>query len=491
MCIMLNCLSPFWKQTWMASTVLFLNVGQGLVLGYMSILTAALSAPDSSIKTDLASISWLAAPFAPAAIIGGLSSCFFMGWQGRRKAYILFNIPGIIGLLLTYFAQNYLTLLIARILLGITGGGLHSVSIVAIAEYVHPKYRCMFLNCKTVFFSSGITIVHALGHYIHWRRAAVMILIPHILSFIMAFMWTESPAWFASKKRFEECKDAFFWIRGRSNSSKWEVKEMIKAQRERLSNNKKLTNRIYFLELLKKITRSDFLKPFLIGVCAVIVMEMSGRHTYPAYALQFMADIVGSQTQYYYYYTISLDLIIIVSAICSSILVRIINIRPLLFCTGFSALVALFLGCIYLFLVSLDVISNDRPWIVILLFIVYFFLSNLGCTPIPITLAAEIFPLEHRVLATSLLSTFACVILMVNLKIVPYLLVQIKAYGTFAIFGTSTTIGLVALYFILPETKNKTLQEIEDYFYNRNLKNKNDNDLNDDYDLKIVNDEEI
>ncbi|XP_059047216.1 facilitated trehalose transporter Tret1-like [Achroia grisella] len=488
MCNILNCFSPFWKQIWTASTVLILNIGQGLILGYQSILIAALSAPDSPIKTDVASISWLTASFAPAALTGGLLSCFFLGWLGRKKSFILFTLPAIIGLLLTYFAQNYISLLIGRMLNGLTSGGLHSIGIVSIAEYVHPKYRCMFLNLKTATITSGVAIIHGLGTYLHWRAGAIVILIPHGVAFGMATLWTESPSWYASKKRFDECEDSFYWIRGRSNSCKCEVKELIKAQRERLSNDKKIIRRVYILQLLSKITRKDFLKPLLISIIAIIIMEMSGRHVFPSYALQFMSDIIGPQTEYHYYYTVILDLIITIGAICSSALVRLIKVRTLLFTTGFTALTALFLACIYFFLVSKGIISNDRPWIVVLLLVVYFFFANLGCSPIPIALAGEIFPLEYRAVGNCMVVVFGSVILMVSLKIIPYLLIEIKAYGTFASFGAITALGLFILYFILPETKNKTLQEIEDYFSNRSVQHKNVSEIDDTENQKIIND---
>ncbi|XP_052753111.1 facilitated trehalose transporter Tret1-like [Galleria mellonella] len=484
MCNILNCVSPFWKQMWMASTVLIVNVGLGLVLGYMSILIAALSVPDSPIKIDPSSMSWLTASFAPAILLGHLIASYIMGSIGRKPVYILSHLPSFASLLLTYFAKNYISLLIGRILIGITVGGIQAISIIAIAECVHPKYRCMILNLKTVFFTSGTTIVHALGGHFHWRIAAIMILTPFIVSFVMAFMWPESPAWFASKKRFEDCEDAFFWIRGRSNSSKCEIKELIKAQRERLLNDKRTVNRIHLTELRRQISKRDFLKPLLICICAVAVMEMSGRHTFPTYALQFIAEIMGSQSNNYY--VLCLDLIIIVSAICSSILVRIVNIRTLLFSTGSAALITLFVTCIYLALASNGIISNDRAWIVILLFVIYLFLVNLGCSPIPMSLAGEMFPLEHRVTSHCILGTFICGTLMVCLKVFPYLLIQVKIYGTLAISGILTAIGLAVLYFILPETRNKTLQEIEDIFYK---KNENEHEFEDDVNRKIVNEE--
>ncbi|KAM3959879.1 facilitated trehalose transporter Tret1-like [Aphomia sociella] len=213
-------------------------------------------------------------------------------------------------------------------------------------------------------------------------------------------------------------------------------------------------------------------------------MEASGRHFFPTYALQFMTEFLGSQN-HVHYYTLVLDLIITISVSCSSILVRMMKVRTLLFFTGFSALVVLFLGCTYIFLASNDVISKDRPWIAVLLFLVYFILINLGCAPISLALLAEVFPLAHRLTAV-----VATLLLIFTLKITPYLLIDVKTHGTFGIFGAITAIALLILYFVLPETKGKTLQEIEDYFTKRNSRNSSKFQLENDVDKNVLDEEE-
>ncbi|XP_059047215.1 facilitated trehalose transporter Tret1-like [Achroia grisella] len=378
-------------------------MGQGLVLGYPTLLIAAL---DSPINSDLTSMSWLAASFGPSTMTGVILASFCMDWLGRKSAFLLLILPGTTGLLIMYFAQSYLPLLIGRVLSGITTGGTYTVGVVTIAECVHPKYRCMYLNLKTASFTLGTAILQGLGDYIHWRSAAIVILIPHVMSLVMASMWIESPAWFASKKRFDECEAAFFWIRGKSDSSKTELNEVMKAQN---CPTKAKTKSI--VGLLETITRKDFLKPLLISTIAAIVMEAS---------------------------------------------------------------------------VSTNILSNDRPWVAIALLIVYFFLANLGCNPIPLALLAEVFPLEHKMIGNIAIGAISSMIIMVSLKVTPYLLADIKTYGTFVIYGTITLIGLLILYFIMPETKDRTMQEIENYFGGGRSRNNNENEMENEANRKII-----
>ncbi|CAG5037887.1 unnamed protein product [Parnassius apollo] len=90
--------------------------------------------------------------------------------------------------------------------------------------------------------------------------------------------------------------------------------------------------------------------------------------------------------------------------------------------------------------------------------------ANLGCTPIPLALLGEVLPLAHRGSGSAVAGLVMSLIMVVALQITPYLLESVKVYGTFTVFGSAMGLSLVTLYFILPETKDRTLQEIEDYF---------------------------
>lgn len=58
-----------------------------------------------------------------------------------------------------------------------------------------------------------------------------------------------------------------------------------------------------------------------------------------------------------------------------------------------------------------------------------------------------------------------CVFVVV--KTYPILIQILSSYGTFFLYGCVSLLGTIYLYFNLPETKNRTLQEIEDYFAGR------------------------
>lgn len=353
-------------------------------------------------------------------------------------------------------------LIIGRVLCGLTAGSTLALGAVVIGEYTSPSNRGMFLNLKTSSVCLGNMFVHIFGHFLVWKYVALVALVPHIVALLITSTWPESPAWLAAKKRYRSSEKAFVWLRGTSPESRREIDELIRAQKHSLADAKSTSILEKIGEFFNKFKKRDFIKPLIVMVFSGVLLEACGRHIFPAYALQIIEEVTGSTQSFYY--TLAIDLIISASALFSSVLVKVLKRRTLLFSSGFAAVFILACVCLYLYLTANGIMSKDKPWIPIFLFAVYFVLSNLGCTPIPLALLGELFPLVHRGIGSALSGIILSLFLMVGMQVTPYLLVSVKVYGTFAVFGSAMGLALVVLCFILPETKNKTLQEIEDHF---------------------------
>lgn len=407
--------------------------------------------------------------FFPASIVGiagvpgFLVSSLIMEIFGRKKAHSMVIIPGLVGWLLIYWASNVSMIMVGRFLGGFSAGATVSLGAIVIGEYSSPTHRGMFLNLKTAAVCLGGMIVHILGNYFTWRTVAMCATFPYVISIFITLTWKESPSWLAGKQEFAKCELAFYWLRGKDENTYIELEALIQAQMDRAKsepNDPTFTDKIIIF--FKKFTQRNFLKPFFIVTLATILLEMCGRHIFPAYALMIIEEITGSKANSFYF-TLCIDLIIVLSALFSSVLVRMVKRRTLLFSTGFSAFLVLMTVCAYIFLASRDVIANDTT-VPIALFVVYFILANLGCTPIPLALLGELYPLAHRGVGSAVSGTTMSLGVMISLQLTPSLLVSIKVYGTFAVYGSVMGIALLILYFTLPETKDRTLQEIEDYF---------------------------
>lgn len=410
-------------------------------------------------------------PLFPASCVGitscfgFLGSSFFMELCGRKWTHVLLLIPGSIGWLLISFATNYSMLLAGRLLGGIIIGGATAVGAVTIGEYTSPINRGLFLSMKTSVVCLGALAIHVLAHYVYWRTAAIISLVPQVIAFLNVLTWPESPSWLVSKNKFEECERSFFWLRGRSEESLKEFTALTQAQKKRAEFASEMTRVQTTLMFFKKFGRKDFVLPVLIILFGFMLHEACGKHVFPAYALDFVGKITGDHSQTFIY-TLCMDLIITVSSTVSCVLIKSFPRRSVLYYGGISSMVTLLAVSLYLFLSSKGIAPNDKPWIPCSLIVLYLIVSNIGCTSIPMILLGEIFPLPHRGAGTGVAGLIMSLTLLLFLQMTPRLMAAINVYGTFTVFSLFISLTLLVLYFILPETKDRTLQEIEDYFNN-------------------------
>lgn len=280
---------------------------------------------------------------------------------------------------------------------------------------------------------------------------------PPALAALGTIFWPESPSWLAYKGRFDECVTSFEWIRGKDLESKREVKELITAQQE-LRNMKRLKKSGLLIRNLLAMKSKEFLKPFTVVLMLIILTQVCGRHYLLAYVVQIMISLTGDKSKAYYY-TIGLDVMKILAILTSSYIVRICKRRALLLHTGTLACILLSLVCIFHLLVHKEILSIT--WLTPLLLILYNIVCYVGVIPVSMVLKGELFPIEYKGLGTSVLGVFYSLSSMVLMKSTSVMLDALDTHGTFAVFLIIAVVSLVCLFYILPETKDRTLQDIE------------------------------
>lgn len=361
-------------------------------------------------------------------------------------------------------AQDYATLLVGRLIGGFALSSGYVCGCCIIAECVSPKYRGTFLNIKSIFTFTGYLLVHIMEHYLSWRTVALVGVIPCALSLLSNMTWPESPSWLLSKNRFEDFEASFYWFRGRDDEAVKELESMVQAQKLRITLTPKtdlISQKID--KFCRKLSQKTFLKPLAIVLLSTVLMESSGRHFFPAYAVDIMMNITNNKSSSFYY-VIAVDLIMLSSSLISSVVIKLIGRRTLLFFSGIISAAILSTLSLIMFLISKEYVTISNPWLVPSMICVFFIFASLGCNSIPIVVYGEIFPLQHRESGTGFGGAIQAIAIFVYLKITPYLVFYFKLHGTFAWFSALMVVSLLYLYFALPETRNRTLQQIEDYF---------------------------
>ena len=319
------------------------------------------------------------------------------------------------------------------------------------------------MTTKKVCIAIGTLTCHTMSLFWEWRQISKFAIVLPTFAIILTLLWPESPSHLAMKGRFQECTESFIWLHGRSNLS--ELHHLISTQIERIKNRK--PDKAYKL-LLKK----DFLKPLGIVSILTLVLDLCGRYYFVAYIIQIMVELIGDQSVAVYC-SLGVDSMIIVALISSCFIINRYKRRTILFSSGLLTVVLMLLIGLLMLLKSYNIEIN--VWLTPSIIILQSFVVNLGLIPVSFAFIGEIFPLEYKGIGSCISGIVFTFLYTLSLKITPMLIENTGVGGTYAVYGICLAVSMVILYSVVPETKDKTLQQIEDEIRGVNVSVKTSN----------------
>lgn len=108
--------------------------------------------------------------------------------------------------------------------------------------------------------------------------------------------------------------------------------------------------------------------------------------------------------------------------------------------------------------------DTSYGWLPAFLLIAFIFSCTLGFLTLPFAMIAEIFPQKTRGFGAGLTICAGYLMSFINIKAYPTLVDTLGNETIFIFYALVSLLGIAFVYFLLPETKGKSLQEIENYF---------------------------
>ncbi len=371
----------------------------------------------------------------------GLFICTAIG-TGAANSFNLFNVFRLIGGFAIGIASSLSPMYIAEIAPARLRGRFVSINQLTVVLGILSAQIANWLIAEPVAPDATAEMIHdSWNGQMGWRMMFWAMIVPSALFFIFSFVLPESPRWLASTGRRESALKVFERIGGKAYAHS-EVEAI-----ESLSIEKNETGDI------KKLLQPAMLKILLIGVVMAVLQQWCGINVIFNYAQEiFMAAGYGvSDVLMNIVVTGITNVIFTIIAMC---VVDRWGRKALTLIGAFGlTLIYAFMGAAYYFGISG----------VLLLVIV---VAAIACYAMTLAttmwvIISEIFPNRIRGIAMSV-CTFAlwaaCFILTYTF---PVLNSTLGAAGTFWLYGVICLIGGIFVWYRLPETKNKSLEEIE------------------------------
>ncbi|OWR50323.1 putative sugar transporter [Danaus plexippus plexippus] len=442
------------------SGVVMYMIGTGANIAFPGVLLQQLRQPGSVLKLTLEHESWIASILGLALISGILVAPFMMQRLGRRLSNMLSTLPSLAGWALMVAAKDPTALLISRSLQGFGMGVQAAAAPISIAEYSAPRHRGAFLATIAFSFATGMLIAHIFGTILFWRQAALACGSFYVLSLILISLSPETPPYLASVGKFEDCRKTFRWLRGSDDESEKELEVMLNSQKKKTIVSPEVSKIKYYMNI---VMSPGFYKPTVIMMFMFVLFQISGMTVVPSYTVPMMNEVSGGHIESYTS-MLMVDIVRFATAVLSCVVVNKFNRRTVLFFGIYVSVVSLLLTSILLYVRDFGYLPEKYKWIPVIPTLVYIFGKTIGILPIPWAIAGEIFPLAYRSLGSGISGMFLSLMFFVVVKTAPTSFRQIGVKGTFCLYGLCIALCGAFLYYLLPETKGKTLYEIECHF---------------------------
>ncbi|XP_013142361.1 PREDICTED: facilitated trehalose transporter Tret1-like isoform X2 [Papilio polytes] len=387
-------------------------------------------------------------------------------FMGRKACFLLTSIIAMIGFVVLYFAKTATHLIIFESIEGVLFACQITICIMIITEYSSPRYRGIFLTMKSASFMWGVWVSNAIGTYFHWSNIAVVGCVVTAYIIITTLNWPESPYWLATRGRLNECRVSHHWLKGNSDESKKELANLIERQTD-LSRDEESDSQS-LRKFFAVIRRKTFYKPILLSMLILTLYNSLGKMACTVYAIDIIQRLTGSESRAYTIMLV-LDGVTIIGVYMGCAISRYARRRSFLIVTSGFGIIFLYLISMFLYLVSSGLLDN---YVLVCLFLLLCYTVTVSSGPMIMStsLVSELMPLSNRNMFAFLIGTFSNFIFASFIKIAPFLFTKYGYSATFFIYA-SIALGCFILIFIhLPETKDKTLLEIEKLHTDNNPK---------------------
>ncbi|XP_047238487.1 solute carrier family 2, facilitated glucose transporter member 8 [Girardinichthys multiradiatus] len=434
----------------------------GFVLGYSSPAIPELSRiSDPRLRLSEIQGSWFGSIVTIGAAVGGLLGGWMVQKIGRKLTLMFCTLPYVFGFTIIIAAQNVWMLYVGRVLTGIASGITSLATPLYISETAHEKVRGLLGSCVQLMVVFGIMGVYLAGLFMDWRWLAICCSLPPSLMMVAMCFMPETPRFLLSKGKRREAEEALRFLRGPDAPIEWECARIEDACNEQGST--------FHLSDLKD---PSIFKPLLISILLMVFQQMTGIN-----AIMFYAENIFEQAHFK-----DSDLASVIVALIQVIFTGIAAVimdragrKALLIISGFFMMISTTAFGVYFYLVSktpstASVSSaavephSDLTWLALASMAIFIAGFAIGWGPIPWLIMSEVIPVRVRGFAGAAVVLSNWGMAFVVTKSFQDMMDLLTSAGTFWLFACMCALNIIFTVILVPETKGKTLEQIESIF---------------------------
>jgi MFS transporter, SP family, arabinose:H+ symporter len=388
---------------------------------------------------------------------------------GRRTVLRIAAVVFTASAIVAAAATSYTMLIVGRLLSGLGVGAVLVAAPMYIAEISPPALRGRMVTVNQLLLVFGIFLASASNLLIiqlenlqfdwllrlhlaesNWRWMLGIGAVPAAIYFFALLFVPESPRWHAMHGRLDVARR----ILVRAHGEIFAERELAEVCASLSHETRKSDAR------LRELWVPQLRGVLFIGLVVAVLQQITGINSVLAYATVIFAGASGSHAvvQDSFLQTTFITLVNVVFTVFALLLIDRVGRRPLLIFGTAGIAVCLF-ATAWGFQHSAGGLNSAWVLAGLLGFVACFALS-LG--PVMWVLLSEIFPNRVRGLAISCVGLVNSTVCFVAQLVFPWQMEHIGGAQTFLIYAVFAVLGVALLTRILPETRGRSLEELEE-----------------------------
>ncbi|KAK7083003.1 hypothetical protein SK128_005782 [Halocaridina rubra] len=443
-----------WRQIAITCVLVTTVICTGCVVGWSVEVSRIMEDPNSvllNITQD--DQQWLVSSSGIAAMFSTLFTGVLVESVGPCRVVSFILLPAAIGWVLMAATEALPWIYIGRITTGGVGFMLTTIIQPLIAEMCTADVRGLLSALPEIMVSIGMLLMYIMARFLDWQSATLIcgvLLFP--VNAAVLFV-PESPYWLLKNGKEKQALRALMKLRAPEHDVDAELNSIRDSLTEQQRNGS-------IMKQIRALKDPGNYRPVILVTSIFILRELGGAMVIFMYAVYFFEN--AGVTLDPFTCSVLVGVCRLVFTFISACTIDKVGRRPLLI---FSALVcglSMYItgGILYTQGVGLG-------WVPLTAVMVYVASFGLGVGPVPWILLGELLPTPVRSIGASIATGVFVILLFVITQIFPDLTTAIGLEDAVMAFGSFHILLSIVAFFFLPESRGRTLEELQYAFVGR------------------------
>lgn len=444
-----------------SSFIYFFGSFGGILFGYdIEVMTGALPflQTDWGLQNNATVVGWITSAVMLGAIFGGAIAGQLSDKLGRKKMILLSAVIFMLGSVLSAMSPNdgQYYLIAVRVFLGLAVGASSALVPAYMSEMAPAKMRGRLTGINQTMIVSGMLLSYVmdfllkdLPENIAWRLMLGLAAVPALILFAGVSFLPESPRFLVKSHRVDDARTVLSYIRDNDKEIDTELAQIQQTAAEEKNVSKATSWGTVFSGKYRYLA--------IAGIGVAAFQQFQGANAIFYYIPLIVEKATGSAASSALMWPIIQGILLVIGSLVFLAIADKFKRKTLLILGGTVMGLSFILPTVIKVLMP-----SASPMVIVAFLSLYVAAYSFTWAPLTWVIIGEVFPLAIRGRASGAASSANWIGSFAVGLLFPIMTATMPQDAVFAIFGVICLLGVWFIKACVPETKGRSLEEIED-----------------------------